>query len=319
MTDQQPNIAGVWVPALTPFNPDLAVNRQAFSTHCRWLLDQGADGLAVFGTTSEANSLTVPEREELLEALIEAGVPPGRLMPGVGCCALWDTVRLCRHALRQGCSAVLMLPPFYYKGVSDDGLFTYFSTVIEEVASDALQVFLYHIPPVSQVPVSPALIARLRDVYPRQIVGLKDSGGDWGYTRDVLTRFPDMVVFPGSERFLLDGLRHGGAGCITASGNVNPAGIRLVYEHWRRGLDDVDAVQTSITSLRDVLERVTMIPGLKSLCARHYGDESWVAVRPPLAPLPRAQQAALHEKLDAMGFSVADNERFVIELSRTMR
>lgn len=319
MIEDTQYIGGVWVPALTPFKADLSVNREAFAAHCRWLLEQGADGLAVFGTTSEANSLSVPERKELLEALIEAGVSGERLMPGVGCCALPDTVDLCRHALEQGCRAVLALPPFYYKEVSDDGLFTYFSSVIERVACDELRLFLYHIPPVARVRISTTLIARLLHAYPRHIAGLKDSGGDWTFTRDVVTRFPEMTIFAGSERFLLDALRHGGAGCITASGNINPAGIRLVYEHWRGGTADVDAIQKSITSIRDVLERFTMIPALKSVCARHYDDDNWSTVRPPLTALAVAEKTSLDRQLDTLGFSVAENARSVLELSRTMQ
>lgn len=296
---------GVWVPALTPFRGDLSVNRDAFIGHCRWLLDQGADGLAVFGTTSEANSLSLDEKTELLEMLVASGIPAEKLMPGVGCCALPDTVRLCRHAIMQGCRAVLMLPPFYYKAVTDDGLFAAFSWVIDQVASEELKLFLYHIPPVAQVPVSPALIARLADAYPRHIAGVKDSGGDWDHTRVLLDRFPGLAIFPGSERFLLDALRNGGAGCITASGNVNPAGIRAVYEGWSRGAENVDEKQRRITDLRDVLEQFKMIPALKAISAGHYGNPAWTIVRPPLTPLSDSERASLEEQLRELGFSMS--------------
>lgn len=305
--------SGVWVPALTPFNDDLSVNQDAFVRHCLWLLEQGADGLAVFGTTSEANSLSIAERQSLLEALVAAQIPPDRLMPGVGCSALPDTVALCRHALEQGCRAVLMLPPFYYKGVSDEGLLAAFSRAIDQVASEDLRVFLYHIPPVAQVPLSPSLIQSLREAYPRRIAGLKDSGGDWAHTRLLLERFPDMAVFAGSERFLLDTLRHGGAGCITASGNVNPGGIRLVYERWRGDEAGVDAVQDRVTACRDLLEGFPMIPALKALCAWHYGAELWCNVRPPLMPLTERERAQLRQKTDGFGFSMSDNRESMLE------
>lgn len=310
--------AGVWVPALTPFHPDLSVDRDGFVAHCRWLLEQGADGLAVFGTTSEANSLSVAERAELLEELVRAGVPAEKLMPGVGCCAIPDTVHLCRCARELGCGAVLMLPPFYYKGVEDEGLFAYFSSVIEHVAADGLQVFLYHIPPVTRVPLSIALISRLRRAYPDQVAGLKDSGGDWSYTRDVISHFPEMTVFAGSERFLLETLRHGGAGCITASGNVNPAGIRLVFEHWTRGGGDVDALQASITAIRNVLEGFTMIPALKALCAGHYRNPAWGTVRPPLTALAAIEGRSLHRQLEDLAFSIADNCQSILKRSRSV-
>lgn len=308
---------GVWVPVLTPFRADLSVNGPAFAAHCRWLLEQGADGLAVFGTTSEANSLALEERMELLEILVEAGISASKLMPGVGCCALADTVRLCRHAMRQGCAGVLMLPPFYYKGVSDDGLFEAFSWIIEQVASEDLRVFLYHIPPVAQVPISASLLARLRDAYPRQIAGLKDSGGDWNHTRELLRRFGDLKIFAGSERFLLDTLRHGGAGCITASGNVNPAGIRRVYEQWGSGAPETDDTQGRIAAVRDVLERFTMIPALKTLCARHYDDAGWRTVRPPLMPLSDSERDALHDGLEDLGFSMAANRESIQRMTES--
>jgi 4-hydroxy-tetrahydrodipicolinate synthase len=319
VTVNQQRFSGVWVPALTPFQNDLSVNREAFTSHCRWLLNQGADGLAVLGTTSEANSLSVPEREELLEALVKDGIPAPALMPGVGCCALPDTVRLCRHALAQGCDAVLVLPPFYYKGVGDDGLFAYFSRVIEQVADSGLKVFLYHIPPMTQVPLSGALIRRLLQAYPENIMGLKDSGGDWDHTRELLNEFPDLAIFAGSERFLLDTLRHGGAGCITASGNINPAGIRLVYDHWRRRTADADVLQCAITSVRGVLEQYAMIPALKSVCGDHYGEAGWKVVRPPLAALDHERQSSLEGELEALGFSMAENERSIEKISQNLR
>lgn len=312
MTESQ--WTGVWVPALTPFNDDLSVNQEAFVRHCLWLLEQGADGLAVFGTTSEAASLSIAERKTLLEALVAGGIAPERLMPGVGCTALPDTVALCRHALEQGCRAVLMLPPFYYKGVSDEGLRAAYSWVLEHAASDDLRVFLYHIPPVAQVPLSASLVAALREAYPRRIVGLKDSGGDWDHTRLLLERFPEMAIFAGSERFLLNTLRHGGAGCITASGNVNPGGIRVVYERWR-GDDGArsDAAQARVTALRDVLEGFPMIPALKALCAWHYGAGLWCNVRPPLMPLTEPERAQLRQKTDDFGFSMSDNRESMLE------
>lgn len=311
MKPDQQRFSGVWVPVLTPFRADLSVNEEAFVTHCQWLLDQGVDGLAVFGTTSEANSLSLGERTLLLERLIDSGIPADRLMPGVGCCALPDTLHLCRHALEHGCDAVLMLPPFYYKGVSEDGLFAAFSWIIEQTGSRGLRVFLYHIPPVAMVPITTSLIERLRAAHPRQVAGLKDSGGNWDHTREVLGRFPDMAVFAGSERFLLNTLRHGGAGCITASGNVSPAGIRVVYERWLDDAPDADAAQRRIESVRDVLESSRMIPALKSLCARHYGDGGWRNARPPLTALSKDEEDALLRRLDELGFSMDDNRQFV--------
>ena len=213
--------AGVLVPVLTPFTPRGEPDAGRFIAFCRWLLDQGAGGLAIFGTTSEANSMSPAERMALLDRLIEAGVPAQKLMPGTGACAMTDAVSLVRHAVDHGCGGVLMLPPFYYKGVSDDGIFAFISGVIDKVGSSALKLFLYHIPPMAVVGFSLDLVGRLIRAYPETVVGLKDSSGDWSNTAALLDRFPGFAVFPGSEVFLLDGLRKGGAGCITASGNVN--------------------------------------------------------------------------------------------------
>src|SRR5208283_3295337 len=137
--------SGVLVPVLTPFTPGGEPDAGRFATFCRWLLDQGAGGLAIFGTTSEANSMSVGERMALLDHLIEAGIPAQKLMPGAGACAITDAVSLVRHAMGHGCGGVLMLPPFYYKPVSDDGIFAFISAVIDKVGSPALRLFLYHI------------------------------------------------------------------------------------------------------------------------------------------------------------------------------
>ncbi|MGE5269201.1 MAG: dihydrodipicolinate synthase family protein [Thiohalocapsa sp.] len=225
--------AGVLVPVLTPFMSDGAPDAGRFIGFCRFLLDQGADGLAIFGTTSEANSMAAGERMELLDRLVAAGIPPAKLMPGTGSCSVTEAATLIRHAVGHGVGGVLMLPPFYYKGMSDDGLFAFFASVIDRVGSAALRMYLYHIPPQTVLGLSLDLVGRLIEAYPQTVVGLKDSSGDWNNTAALLERFPGFSVFPGSEVFLLDGLRKGAVGCITATGNVNAAGIRKVYENWR--------------------------------------------------------------------------------------
>jgi 4-hydroxy-tetrahydrodipicolinate synthase len=247
-----PKLRGVLSPVLTPFNQDLTPSAPRFVRHCRWLLEQGV-GLAVFGTNSEATSLTLAEKHRLLDALLDAGLPAARMMPGTGACAVGDAVELTRHAVQAGCGGVLMLPPFYYKGVSDEGLFRSFAAVIDAVADERLKVYLYHIPPVTQVPISLALIERLLKAYPGTMAGMKDSGGDWSHTEALLRDFqPDgFDVFAGSETFLLANMRGGGAGCITATGNVNPAPMVALYDSWQqearadeqqRALDDTRAV-----------------------------------------------------------------------------
>lgn len=294
---------GLLVPVLTPFLPDLRPATDAMVKHCNWLLLQGANGLAVFGTTSEANSLGCDERIELLEALIESGIPADRFMPGTGTCALTDSVRLTRHAMELGCAGALLLPPFYYKGVSDDGLFSYYSEVIERTGDARLRIYLYHIPAMSGVALTLNLVDRLVNAYPTTVVGLKDSGGDFQNTATLLKEFPGLSIFPGSESFLLEGLRRGGAGCITATGNVNPAGIRSVIEHWQEPC--ADQMQGKITRIREVIQTYPMIPALKTIVADHRREPDWLRVRPPLMELDESVRSKLIGELGALGYSMA--------------
>lgn len=298
---------GVLVPALTPFLPDQRPNTEAFVQHCRWLLQQEVHGLAVFGTTGEANSLSIEERIALLDALVENGIAAQQLLPGTGACALTDSVRLTQHATKHGCGGVLMLPPFYYKGVSDEGLYASYSYIIDQVGDAGLRIYLYHIPPVSQVAISLKLIERLVKNYPSIVVGLKDSGGDWSFTSEVLKSFPDLSVFPGSELFLLDGLRHGAAGCITATGNVNPGDIRLVFDRWQEA--NADQLQEQISQVRKVIQAHPMIAALKAIVSDFYSEPGWLRVRPPLSQLAEGEARGLMDKLQELGFGMAAVEK----------
>lgn len=302
MNDAQ-RITGVLSPVVTPFKADLSPDPDRFARQCRWLLSQNV-GLAVFGTNSEANSLSVDERIQLLDGLVEAGLDAGRMMPGTGCCALTDSVRLTAHAVKLGCAGVLMLPPFYYKGVSDDGLFRSFAEVIERVGEARLRVYLYHIPPVAQVPITLGLVERLLKAYPVQVAGMKDSSGDWSNTRAFLDAFArsGFDVFAGSETFLLRNMRHGGTGCISATANVNPGPIARLYDSWQGS--DADAQQARVDEIRGVFQKFPMIPALKAAIA-HYGkDPSWAAVRPPLVALTPEQARALTTELDHTEFAM---------------
>ncbi len=297
-------LAGVLAPVLTPFDAALAPDAARLARLCRWILDQGCAGLAVFGTTSEANSLSVEERERLLEQLVASGIDPAVLMPGTGCCALTDTVRLTRAAVRAGCGGVLMLPPFYYQGVSDEGLFRGVSEVVERVGDPRLRVYLYHIPPVAQVGWSAALVERLLTRYPGTIAGMKDSSGDWSNTGVMLRAFArtGFDVFVGSERFLLANLRNGGVGCITATANVNPAAIARLHRGWRDA--GAEAAQEQVDAVRGLVERFPMVPALKQIVSHHAGDPAWRTVRPPLVELDAARTAALLDALRERGFSM---------------
>ena len=303
MTSSPERLRGVMSPVLTPFNADLSPSPARFVKHCRWLLDQGV-GLSIFGTNSEANSLSVSEKRGLLDALIEAGLPAARMMPGTGACALPDTIELTRHAVNAGCAGVLMLPPFYYKGVSDEGLYRSFARVIDVVADPRLRIYLYHIPPVSQVGLSLALIERLFRAYPGAIAGIKDSSGDWNNTSAMLERFQPQGfdVFAGTETVLLANMRGGGAGCITATGNVNPTAIMRLYREWKNA--DADAQQAALNQTRAVFQKLPIIPAMKAAIAAKSGDAGWATVRPPLVELSDAERAQLMGELDAVGFTI---------------
>jgi 4-hydroxy-tetrahydrodipicolinate synthase len=297
-------LSGVFAPVLTPFGADLAADPRRFVALCRWLLAHGCAGLAPFGTTSEANSLSIAEREALLDALLAGGVPAARLMPGTGCCALPDSVRLTAHAVRRGCAGVLMLPPFYYKAVTEDGLFRAFAEVIERVGDDRLRVYLYHIPPVAQVPITAGLVERLLKAYPRAIAGMKDSSGDFGNTRSMIDRFAKdgFDVFVGSERFLLENMRAGGVGCITATGNVNAAAIDRLFAGWQG--PDAEKLQEEVNAVRGLVEKLPVIPALKAIVAEEAGDAGWATVRPPFVPLAREKAAQLLADLRAREFAM---------------
>jgi 4-hydroxy-tetrahydrodipicolinate synthase len=290
---------GVLVPVATPFGVDGRVDERLFVLHCRWLLAQGAQGLAIFGTTSEANSLSMTEKRSLLDALCRAGIDPALLMPGTGACALPDAVELTRAAIDAGCGGVLTLPPFYYKAVTEDGLFAFFSQLIESVASPRLRMYLYHIPPVAVVGIALSLIERLLKRYAGTVVGIKDSSGQLDNTL-ALNRIENFAVFAGSESFLLENMRAGGVGCITATGNVNVVAIGNLYEHWRT--PQADTLQSDITRRRKIIEGYPVIPAVKSVLAEVHHDDCWRSTRAPLLPLNAAQRETLFASLRNDGF-----------------
>jgi 4-hydroxy-tetrahydrodipicolinate synthase len=306
--EQPHRIRGVLAPVVTPFKRDLSPDPTRLIAHCRWLLGQNC-GLAVFGTNSEANSLAVDERLALLDALLDAGLEPARMMPGTGCCALTDSVRLTQHAVKAGCAGVLMLPPFYYKDVSDDGLYRNFAEVVERVGDARLRIYLYHIPPVAVVGITPNLVERLLKSYPTAIAGMKDSSGDWNNTKLMLDAFAasGFDVFPGSETFLLAGMRNGASGCISATANVNPAAIDELYREWRSA--DADLHQETLNTVRKTVGQYVMIPALKQVIAHYANDPEWVPVRPPLTELTAAQGQRVIEGLHSLGFKMPGIER----------
>jgi 4-hydroxy-tetrahydrodipicolinate synthase len=280
---------GVVAAVLTPMREDLSIDRAQFAAHCRRLLEAGCHGLGIFGTTGEANSLSIDERIEAWTALVEDGIPGDALLPGTGACALPDAVRLSRAAIELGAPGVLALPPFYYKGVSDDGVFRFFAELIERVGDDRLRLYLYHFPAQAAVGFSLELIGRLLDGYPGVVVGTKDSAGDAARIERTCREYPGLEVFAGTERYLLDTLRWGGAGTISATVNLFARQARDVYDRWAAG-EDAEAAQGALTEARALMEGYPLIPALKAVLG-------WPNMRPPLDPLSAGEASELVARL----------------------
>ena len=293
---------GVYPAALTPQKDDRSIDFQRHASHIKHLIAEGCSGAALFGTTGEANSFSVKERMEALDSLISYDVNPDHLLVGTGCCAIPDAVTLTRHSCSLGVFDVLMLPPFYYKNPSDDGLFAYFDSVIQQIGDSRLRIVLYHFPKMSTVPISFSLIERLIANYPENVIGIKDSSGDWDHMYRMQQNFPEFQVFAGTERFLLPILRAGGAGCITASANVTaPLAVDLFLNHES---PDADERQAHLTAARAGIEKFPMIPALKFLMSYKSGDVQWLNLRPPFVSMDEVSQRKLLDALQSARFDL---------------
>ena len=245
------SINGVLAPVVTPFQANLKIDKQRLILHCRWLLSHDCN-LAIFGTNSEANSLSLDERLELLDFLVENGLNSERIMPGTGCCSILDSATLTKKAIALGCNNVLMLPPFYYKEINDEGLFRNFAEIIERVGDSNLKIFLYNFPQMSALSFGIDLVARLVKHFPNTIVGMKDSSGDLSYAKAILRNFPNFRLFVGSETSLLTALQHGGVGCISATANINPKKIVNLFHKWQS--NEAAVLQRDISKIRKLIE-----------------------------------------------------------------
>lgn len=294
---------GVNAAVLTPMHADLSVDLDRMARHCHWLLANGCNGLGILGTTGEANSLGVAERIAVMEGLIARGVPAGVLLPGAGTPALTDTVLLTRRAAELGCRGALLLPPFFYKNPSEDGLFAYFSEVATRVGGD-IKLFLYHFPAQSAVPVTVPLLARLLHAFPGVFKGVKDSSGDIANTLSYVENFAaqGFEVYCGDDGALHRLLNAGGAGCITAASNVGSSVSSVVYANWNTPAGE--AAQVTLSAIRKAVTSAPLISGLKSLIARHTGDAAWTRIRPPHMRLSAAAETALFAAFDSCGVTL---------------
>ena len=297
------SFSAVLSPVLTPFNVDGSPNAKKLLRQCQWLQSHGV-GQAVFGTNSEANSMSARQKIMVLEELIDGGLNPNNVMPGTGACSVDDAVMMTRAAVNADCAGVLMLPPFYYKDVSDDGLFAFYADVIEKISDAKLKIYVYNIPPVTKIGLSLSLLERLVMAYPNTVIGMKDSSGDWPYTESVIKALSGsgFRVYAGSEVFLLRTLKAGGVGCISATANVNPKAIAQLAVRWQEA--GADVLQESLSAVRAIFAQFPMIPGMKAAIAHYSGDPNWLRVRPPLLSLSAEQQNKLVHELQRIDFQM---------------
>ena len=289
---------GIWPPAATPFREDLSIDMERYVAFCHQLLRDGAHGLAVLGTTSETNSLDLEERKGVLEKLVNSGINPAQLIPGTGAASFGDAVKLTKHAAELGVKGSLLLPPFYYKGVSDEGLFEFVSEVIRRVNSKRLRLYLYNFPQQTGLIWSPELIATLRGAFPETVVGIKDSSGDAKYLNKLLEKFPGFAIFPSSESLMVDALDKGAAGCISATANTHVKEIRALYEG--RKSSQAAAMNKRASAIRTLIASFPLIAAVKATLADQHKRKGWHRLRPPLTPLDEKQTTALREKLAAL-------------------
>ncbi len=287
----RPALYGLWPAIATPFSSDGAADTGRLVRLGRLLLDEGADGLALLGTTGEANSLGIDERHALIDAVIERGIDPARLIIGTGAPATTDAAALTRHAQEIGVAAVMLLPPFYFKPVSDDGLFAFVAEVIARCGQTPPPIILYHYPALAGLGWSLELVAALAREFPSVVVGIKDSSSDEVFTHTLITAFPELAIFAGSERRILEAMAAGAAGLISANANVNCHALAGLLA----GPDslDVAARHASANAVRAALKARGLVASIKAVLAAKMADPAWRAVRPPLMPLPPQDEAAL--------------------------
>jgi 4-hydroxy-tetrahydrodipicolinate synthase len=260
----------------------------------RFLLANGCDGLNVLGTTGEATSFSLEQRKRVMSAYSEAGLPLDRLMVGTGAASVADAVALTRHAAELGFAGALLLPPFYYKGVPDDGLFAYVEIIVRATAAEPIPIYLYHFPAQSGLPWHVKLVGRLVASLGTRIVGLKDSSGDMAYAREATKVAPGFKVFPSTEAVLMEARAGAFAGCISATANLN---ADLCARAWRDG--DADALAAAV-SIRKLFDGKQLVPGVKALIAHIHDDAGWARVQPPLSAFSPSDEAAVSSAYDSL-------------------
>lgn len=290
----------IYTATLTPQHADLTFDGELLVKHCRAMLEAGSTGIALLGTTGEANSFSLAERRAIIDTVIEGGIPPERLMIGTGNCNYPETVELTQHVLSHGVKEILLLPPFYYKA-NDQGLLDYFSRVIDTVADESLRICLYHFPKMTDVDMSLSFLEQLLAKYPGQVTGMKDSSGDEAHMLAICREFPGFELFAGTERYLLPVLRAGGAGCISATANVTVSKMAQVFRNWET--EYADALQDELTAIRSVFDGLPFVAVLKQYLADYHHDARWSALRPPNSHVKAEMVQGVTEQLEVLGFA----------------
>ena len=285
------NISGVFSAALTPVKKDLSINQDLYLRHCQYLMRQGHDGLAIFGTTGEANSFSIKEKKDTLEFLLSNRIDPKILIPGTGSSSLKDAIEMTKHAASYKVKAVLLLPPFYYKNVSDEGVLNYYRHIIEKVGISEMQYILYHIPQHSYVPINFKIIEILLKLYPKNIVGLKDSSGDSDRMMKLIKYFDNFAVFCGHDSLALNIVKRGGAGAITAGTNVCGKLLSFIIKNYKNEnqINNFSEFQKLLIEIRQVITSHEPISLMKAYFSIVDNISEWNNVLPPLKKIHEPQ------------------------------
>jgi 4-hydroxy-tetrahydrodipicolinate synthase len=276
-----------------PLHDDGSIDYRLLVTHARSCLEAGCSSVTVFGTTGEGASVSLAERAKMVGALLAAGIDPRtEIIGGIASASIGDAIEQIRILQASGVGRILLAPPFYFKGVSEDGLYDWFAWVLERIADSLVGAILYHIPSVTQVPISVDLISRLRAAFPGAIIGVKDSGGDWSFTEALLGAHADLSILIGDERHLAAGVRLGAKGAISGLANLCPDVLLPLIE---RGIDD-----SRVTDLVATILKYPVTPAVKALLAHRSGNKRWLKARPPLVRLSGEEVKELGATYDAL-------------------
>jgi 4-hydroxy-tetrahydrodipicolinate synthase len=289
--------SGVFPAILTPINDDLTCNHDELVKHIKDLMGSGCKGIVLFGTTGEGTSFSVKEKINTIENVIQQGISPDSIIVGVGCSSIDEAVDLTRASVENKCSSVLMHPPYFFKNLQDDGIISFYREVINRVAKPELRIFLYHIPQLTCVPISPHVIKSLKAEFPETIIGIKDSAGVGEFTRNILKLFPNLTVMLGSEKNIPDLIKEGATGVISGLANICP---QLICNQLNFGKnEDLPDREEDVKRYLDLMRNYFFIQALKAILASKKGHV-WKLVRPPLSNLSIEDCKDLVERSNAL-------------------